>query len=731
MFALIAGLVFATAALAQMPTSPWKKGAPFPEPDEELYGVALNGKMYVMGGWADGKAAGVNYEYNPTTDRWTKKQPMPRPAHHAALAAANGKLYVMGGFVPPKDSAIPVGGAWEPIDNAWEYDPAADSWKSLAPMPGKRGSALAAEVGGKIYVIGGATTADGAKDPFFTFFGPAKVLATNDVYDPATNKWESRTPMSVARNHAFGAAVNGKIYVIGGRTGHGFILSATNTDVVEEYNPVSNSWSAPKERMPTPRSGGASGTDGRRIYVAGGEVTTTALVGAFRAIEAYDTVTNSWMTLPPMPMPRHGVAGAVIGNRFHLVSGMIQSAGALVFLDPQLATHTGAHDILELQFNPNPPSTAKNEEAPTSTGAKTAGAASSSAAVKDVSAVSSQAANSVGTASSGGKKPYIRYDVNSPQGQVMLAKYARAIEIMRELPEYDQHSWKWWWYTHWVKGYPAALWDLSKKRKAEEIATLPAEYRADADAVWNGCQAHPYNPSDPEQYQQWYFLPWHRLMLAQFEGVIREVLHDEDFTLPYWNPITGNPDDLIVPAVFRDPGSTLYNGTRWFWVNGGERIDKLYKDWINLDALNEKFYIDSPTGNLGFNPRLDQNPHFFTHFALGGDMAEFSTVGGDPIFYLHHANIDRLWESWNRLGNKNPTDPKYLNRKFSYGDRSGKRVDLPVSTTDRTAQLGYEYDSYEKPPQPQNLTAAERAARERTYKTLHEQALGGPEGNHR
>src|SRR6187397_3305884 len=122
---MTACLVFVTSAHAQMPPSPWKKGAPFPEPDEELYGVALNGKMYVIGGWDDGKAGGVNYEYNPATDKWTKKQPMPRPAHHAALAAANGKIYVMGGVVPPKDDAIPVGGAWEPIDNAGEYDPAA------------------------------------------------------------------------------------------------------------------------------------------------------------------------------------------------------------------------------------------------------------------------------------------------------------------------------------------------------------------------------------------------------------------------------------------------------------------------------------------------------------------------------------------------------------------------------------------------------------------------------
>jgi len=361
--AIIASLLFVTTALAQMPTSPWKKGAPFPEPDEELYGVAVNGKMYVIGGWGNGKARGVNYEYDPGTDRWTKKQPMPRPAHHAALAAVNGRIYAFGGFVAPANTAIPVGAAWEPIDNAWEFDPATDSWKPLPPLPGKRGSAIAAEAGGKIYVIGGATTMEGSKDPFFTAFGPARVLGTNQVYDPATNKWENRHAMSVPRNHAFSGVVNGKIYVIGGRTGHGFILSATNTDVVEEYNPASDMWSIPKERMPTARSGGASGTDGRRIFVAGGEVTTTELVGAFRAVEAYDPATNSWTTLPSMMMPRHGFAGAVIGNRFHLVSGMIQSAGALTFLDPTLSMHTAAHDIFELQFG-IPPTTAAKSAAP-------------------------------------------------------------------------------------------------------------------------------------------------------------------------------------------------------------------------------------------------------------------------------------------------------------------------------------------------------------------------------
>src|SRR4030095_13771500 len=146
----VASVASIAIAHAQMPTSPWKKGEPFSVPDEELYGVAVNGKLYVIGGWDDGKAGGVNYEYDPATDKWTKKQPMPRAAHHAALAAANGKIYVMGGFVAPTETALPLGAAWQPIDNAWQYDPIADTWKSLAPLPTKRGSAVAVEVGGKI-----------------------------------------------------------------------------------------------------------------------------------------------------------------------------------------------------------------------------------------------------------------------------------------------------------------------------------------------------------------------------------------------------------------------------------------------------------------------------------------------------------------------------------------------------------------------------------------------------
>ena len=327
---------------------------------------------------------------------------------------------------------------------------------------------MAVEVGGKIYVIGGATTVEGSKDPFFTFFGPSLVLTTNEVYDPATNKWESRKPMSVARNHAFAAAVNGKIYVIGGRTGHAFILSATNTDVVEEYSPVVRyvecSERADADASQRRRLGHGRPQDLRSGW-RGDDERARRRVSSHRGVRAGHAIHGS--TLPSDADAAAWRRGRGDRQRFHLVSGMIQSAGALSFLDPHLEVHTGQHDVLELNFFfPTPPTGAKKDEAPPSTGAKNVGAAPSSAAVnnvsatsssarlKNVSAISTEGANSVGTASSGGKKPYIRYNVNSPEGQVMLAKYAQAIEIMRTLPDYDQHSWTWWWNTHWIKGYP-------------------------------------------------------------------------------------------------------------------------------------------------------------------------------------------------------------------------------------------------------------------------------------
>ncbi len=113
----------ASAAWAQ---GNWVKLAPFPEPAEEISGAAAGGKMYVFAGLAPvWKPVGMVYEYDPASNRWAKKQKMALPSHHVAFTTYKDKIYAFGGFVLPESG--PPG--WVPINNAWEYDPAADTWK--------------------------------------------------------------------------------------------------------------------------------------------------------------------------------------------------------------------------------------------------------------------------------------------------------------------------------------------------------------------------------------------------------------------------------------------------------------------------------------------------------------------------------------------------------------------------------------------------------------------------
>lgn len=252
----VAALLAASFLVSTVHAQKWVPLAPFPDPSEEVYGIASGGKLYVFGGLAPGwKPKALVYEYDPATNQWARKKNMPLASHHLAVAELNGKIYVMGGFKYP-DSGKP---AWQPIDNAWEYDPANDSWKALAPMPTKRGSPNAVVHGGKIYVIGGAGVHPGSKAVDIHPARPHRALSTNEVYDPATNTWETRQPMPTARNHAAASMVNNKIYVIGGRVGGGFITQGNNVDLVEEYDPLTDQWGALKARMPTARSAVAWG----------------------------------------------------------------------------------------------------------------------------------------------------------------------------------------------------------------------------------------------------------------------------------------------------------------------------------------------------------------------------------------------------------------------------------------------------------------------------------------
>ena len=335
-FAVLIGLLFSASVFAQ---GKWIKLAPFPDPSEELLGASAGGKMYVFCGLAPAWVPkGLVYEYDPATDKWAKKKPMALPSHHVAFTEYRGKIYAFGGFVLPQ-SGPP---AWVPINNAWEYDPANDSWKALAPMPTKRGSPVAVTVGDKIYVIGGAVP--GPNQSAVHPARPHTSVGTVEEYDPATNSWRARASMPTPRNHAVAGVVNGKSYVIGGRVGAAFISGgSSNIGVVEAYDPATDSWSQGLPRMPTARSAGAAGVYGGRIYVTGGEYKDYRMMATLKSFEAFDPATNTWQTLPSLPVSRHGLAGAVVGNRLHMASGDVQSAGSGVHVD------TEEHDAFEFE----------------------------------------------------------------------------------------------------------------------------------------------------------------------------------------------------------------------------------------------------------------------------------------------------------------------------------------------------------------------------------------------
>ena len=329
----------------------WSKAAPFPEPEEELYGTVINGKFYVVGGFGFtppgvtpapapantgpcfGCPPALVYEYDPGPDKWTKKKPIPVRVHHQAQAGYNGKLYIFGGCT----RAISGEGG---TTNAWEFDPATDNYRALAPMSVKRCSPQAEEVGGKIYVMGGLEPMENGQG--------TRVTGRNQMYDPATNTWTERSPMPTARNHAFSGVVNGKIYVIGGRIGAGNIPATTNIDVVEEYDPATNLWGAIKNRMPTARSGGGGATYQGKIYVTGGELQNRQLSAAFRAVEAYDAASDTWEILPSMPKAVHGNAAGFIGNKLYLVSGKMEGGGAPDMAGTEHPYATASVDVLEI-----------------------------------------------------------------------------------------------------------------------------------------------------------------------------------------------------------------------------------------------------------------------------------------------------------------------------------------------------------------------------------------------
>src|SRR5687767_12067732 len=140
-----------------------------------------------------------------------------------------------------------------------------------------------AEANGKLYVLGGYPPQQ----------GPNRTKTTVQIYDIASDTWQLGPPLPQPNNHGMAASVNGKIYLLGGQTTDDQ-NGATAVNTVYEFDPARGTW-VEKAPMPTARSGGSAVALNGKIYVAGGRVPRG------NDFAAYDAVANQWEVLPELP----------------------------------------------------------------------------------------------------------------------------------------------------------------------------------------------------------------------------------------------------------------------------------------------------------------------------------------------------------------------------------------------------------------------------------------------
>jgi N-acetylneuraminic acid mutarotase len=255
-------------------TDTWAFKAPMPTP-RSAFGIAVyENKIYCIGGYAIinslGTATAVNEVYDPVTDTWTNKASMPTARLNLRANAINGKIYLIGGIPTPD-----IGRTLNEV-----YDPASDTWTTKAPIPISVDLYASAVVDNKIFIMKSGLTQiyDAENDVWSTGAAPlmnsiipcASTVTTSNSsvriylfganatgsywmlsaqgfttqnYNPATGNWTLGTCMPAGRFDAGVAAVNDKLYVIGGynygaRSGLSLNLPIIYSQVNEEYTPA-------------------------------------------------------------------------------------------------------------------------------------------------------------------------------------------------------------------------------------------------------------------------------------------------------------------------------------------------------------------------------------------------------------------------------------------------------------------------------------------------------------
>jgi tyrosinase len=275
------------------------------------------------------------------------------------------------------------------------------------------------------------------------------------------------------------------------------------------------------------------------------------------------------------------------------------------------------------------------------------------------------------------------------------------------------------------------------------VPTTPVPSQSVWDEYWDQCQ-----------HQSWYFLPWHRGYLIALEAQVRAAVVSlggpSTWALPYWDYFGPNTQ-FDIPPAFTQPAlpdgtrNPLFVDARYgpdgdgnIFVPTPEAIKQhpndpnfgygpVTQDCMSNDIFTGSDAVTPPPGfggpQTGFSHgggtsgNIENNPHNLVHVYVGGSLPDGSLyglmsdpglAGLDPIFYLHHCNIDRMWAVWNTTpANTNPNDQNWLKGPAAIGEHDfvmpmpdGSAWVYTPQQMSSLSQLNYTYDSLPVTPAP-------------------------------
>ncbi len=281
----------------------WKMGAASPFARCESPTIVVNSKLYLFGGFTSDLAASHELDvYDPAADTWTRLKPMPTEVTHLNPVRDGNTIWLAGGFKGKHPGPV--------TDEVWKYDIAADSWTAGPPLPEKRG-------GGGLAVLGRT----------LHFFGGYKPDRNSDSADHWTlsldggTSWERAADLPDVRGHVAAEVLDGKVYALGGAYGHD--VKQVDVKSCEAYDPATKKWTAIAS-LPEGRSHFESSTivrDGK-ILIVGGRCNSIAPPKDVKNdLLEYDPKTNAWTTVASMPQSLMAPSAAIVGDRIVVTSG--------------------------------------------------------------------------------------------------------------------------------------------------------------------------------------------------------------------------------------------------------------------------------------------------------------------------------------------------------------------------------------------------------------------------